>query len=79
MSAQLRPSRPLNDAGGDDATEDEGSTTQRHPQRDDGIQAVKKFTDKNGNVVRMLSVGQGAALSFMNVSTGATLSLKAQN
>jgi hypothetical protein len=41
-----------------------------------GIQDVKKFTDQNGNVVRMLSAGKGSALSFTNLSTGATFSLK---
>jgi hypothetical protein len=41
-----------------------------------GPQVVKEFTDKNGNVVRMLSAGKGSALSFTNLSTGATFSLK---
>jgi hypothetical protein len=36
----------------------------------------KEFVDKNGNVVRTLSAGKGSALSFTNVATGATLSLK---
>jgi hypothetical protein len=38
---------------------------------------VKEFVDKNGNVVRMLTAGKGSALSFTNLSTGATFSLKA--
>ncbi len=42
-----------------------------------GPQVFKEFRDKNGNVVRTLSAGQGSALLFRNVSTGATLSLKA--
>lgn len=37
---------------------------------------VKEFTDENGNVVRMLTAGKGPALSFMNLSSGATFSLK---
>jgi hypothetical protein len=41
-----------------------------------GSQVVKEFVDKNGNVVRMLSAGKGSALSFTNLSTGATFSLK---
>ena len=42
-----------------------------------GNQVVKEFTDKNGNVVRTLTAGKGSALSFMNLSSGATFSLKA--
>ena len=42
-----------------------------------GNQVMKEFVDKNGNVVRMLSAGKGSALSFTNLSTGATFSLKA--
>jgi hypothetical protein len=42
-----------------------------------GIQAVKEFTDKNGNIVRTLSAGKGSALLFTNLSTDATVSLKA--
>jgi hypothetical protein len=38
---------------------------------------VKEFKDKNGNVVRTLEAGKGSALSFMNLSSGATFSLKA--
>src|SRR5438094_1171934 len=41
-----------------------------------GVQVVKEFTDKNGNVVRTLSAGKGSALLFMNLSTDATFSLK---
>jgi len=40
-------------------------------------QVVKEFTDKNGNVVRTLMAGKGQALSFINLSSGATFSLKA--
>jgi hypothetical protein len=40
-----------------------------------GNQVMKEFRDKNGNVVRMLSAGKGSELSFINLSTGATLSL----
>ena len=36
----------------------------------------REFTDKKGNVVRMLTAGKGNALSFSNLSTGATLALK---
>ena len=42
-----------------------------------GIQVVKVFTGKDGNVVRMLSAGRGSALSFTNLSTADTFSLKA--
>jgi hypothetical protein len=42
-----------------------------------GSNVVKEFVDKNGNVVRMLFAGKGSALSFTNLSTGATFSLKA--
>ena len=42
-----------------------------------GIQVVKEFTDKNGNIVRTLSAGKGSALLFTNLSTDATVSLKA--
>ena len=42
-----------------------------------GNQVVKEFTDRNGNVVRTLTAGKGSALSFMNLSSGATFSLKA--
>jgi len=38
---------------------------------------VKEFKDKNGKVVRTLAAGKGSALSFMNLSSGATFSLKA--
>jgi hypothetical protein len=36
----------------------------------------KEFEDKNGNVVRVLEAGKGFALTFENLSTGATLSLQ---
>ena len=42
-----------------------------------GNQVMKEFVDKNGNVVRTLSAGTGSDLSFTNLSTGATFSLKA--
>jgi len=42
-----------------------------------GNQVFKEFRDKNGEVVRTLSAGKGSALSFTNLSTGATLALKA--
>jgi hypothetical protein len=40
-------------------------------------QVFKEFVDKNGNVVRTLSAGNGAALIFTNLATGSTFSLKA--
>jgi hypothetical protein len=42
-----------------------------------GNQVHKEFTDKNGNVVRLLSAGRGSALQFVNLSTDATFSLDA--
>ena len=36
----------------------------------------KEFTDKNGNVVRILSAGRGTKLVFTNLSNAKTLSLK---
>jgi hypothetical protein len=36
----------------------------------------RKFTDKNGNVVRILSAGKGNALTFINTGTTEELSLK---
>jgi hypothetical protein len=42
-----------------------------------GNQVFKEFTDQNGNVVRTLSAGKGSALLFINLSTNATFSLKA--
>jgi hypothetical protein len=41
-----------------------------------GNQVVKEFVDRNGNVVRVLSAGTGSALSFTNLSTAATFSLR---
>jgi hypothetical protein len=40
-----------------------------------GNQVMKEFRDENGNLVRIISAGRGAVLSFTNLSTGATLSL----
>ncbi|WP_064603709.1 hypothetical protein [Photobacterium sp. J15] len=37
----------------------------------------KEFTDKNGNVVRLLSAGKGADLTFTNMYSGTELSLMA--
>jgi len=37
---------------------------------------MKEFTDKNGNVVRMINAGKGNQLTFTNVATKKTLSLK---
>jgi len=42
-----------------------------------GPQNYKEFVDKNGNLVRTLSAGKGSKLVFTNLSTLATLSLKA--
>jgi hypothetical protein len=42
-----------------------------------GNQVTRVFKDKNGNVVRTLSAGRGAQLTFTNLATGTTLSLKA--
>lgn len=42
-----------------------------------GNRVFKEFRDKNGEVVRTLSAGKGSALSFTNLSNGATLALKA--
>jgi hypothetical protein len=36
----------------------------------------KEFTDKNGNVVRILTAGKGNALTFINLLTNEELSLK---
>ena len=36
----------------------------------------RQFTDKNGNLVRMLTAGKGSTLVFTNLVTGKTLSLK---
>ena len=46
----------------------EGDTNLKRP-------AVKEFYDKNGNLVRILSPGKGAAVTFTNVATTATLEL----
>jgi len=42
-----------------------------------GNKVVKEFKDENGNVVRTLTAGKGSALSFMNLSSRATFSLRA--
>lgn len=39
-------------------------------------QVHKEFTDKNGNIVRILDAGKGSKLTFENTSTGATVSLR---
>jgi len=39
-------------------------------------QDTREFKDKNGNVVRILSAGRGAALSFTNADTGAQFSVR---
>lgn len=41
-----------------------------------GTQVYKEFVDKNGNVVRTLAAGKGSELSFTNLSTLTTFSLK---
>jgi hypothetical protein len=41
-----------------------------------GNQVYREFTDKSGNVVRTLTAGTGFGLTFTNLGTGATLSLK---
>jgi hypothetical protein len=41
-----------------------------------GNQIMREFLDKNGNIVRTLTTGTGSALTFTNVDTGATLSLR---
>jgi len=41
-----------------------------------GNRHVKEFTDKNGNVVRILDAGTGSALRFTNLATGNTFSTK---
>ena len=41
-----------------------------------GNQHEHHFLDKNGNLVRILTTGTGSALTFTNIDTGATLSLK---
>lgn len=38
----------------------------------------KEFTDKEGNVVRLLFAGQGPALGFTNLSSGASFLVKAK-
>jgi len=41
-----------------------------------GNPVYREFHDKDGNLVRTLTAGTGSALTFTNVATGATLSLK---
>lgn len=41
-----------------------------------GGQDLKTFTDKNGNVVRTLSAGKGSTLTFTNLDTGESLTLR---
>ena len=41
-----------------------------------GPTVTKEFTDRDGNLVRTLTAGRGAALTFRNVVTDATLSLQ---
>lgn len=41
-----------------------------------GHTITREFADKDGNVVRILSTGTGSALTFTNVGSGATLSLR---
>jgi len=38
----------------------------------------RTFIDKNGNVVRLLQAGQNFPLKFINLSTGALISVKAE-
>ncbi|PYO54079.1 MAG: hypothetical protein DMD83_23040 [Candidatus Rokuibacteriota bacterium] len=37
---------------------------------------MREFLDENGNVVRTLTTGTGSALTFTNLDTNATLSLR---
>jgi hypothetical protein len=41
-----------------------------------GSTVAREFEDKDGNLVRTLAAGRGAALTFRNVSTDATVSLQ---
>jgi len=41
-----------------------------------GNQIIREFLDKNGNLVRTLTSGTGFALTFTNLDTDATLSLR---
>lgn len=40
------------------------------------VQQNRTFTDRNGNPVRVVSVGKGSALTFINLNNGNTLSLR---
>jgi hypothetical protein len=41
-----------------------------------GDRVQREFTDREGNVVRLLTAGRGYALTFTNLSTGAQLELQ---
>jgi hypothetical protein len=41
-----------------------------------GTTVTREFTDANGNIVRTLTAGRGQALTFTNVSTGESVSLR---
>jgi hypothetical protein len=41
-----------------------------------GNQIIREFLDENGNIVRILTTGTGSALTFTNLDTGTTLSLR---
>jgi hypothetical protein len=41
-----------------------------------GATVTREFTDANGNIVRTLTAGRGQALTFTNVSTGESVSLR---
>jgi len=41
-----------------------------------GNQIIREFLDENGNIVRTLTTGTGSALTFTNLDTSATLSLR---
>jgi hypothetical protein len=43
---------------------------------DVGTAKTREFTDAEGNVVRVLTAGRGADLTFQNLGTGETLSLR---
>ena len=41
-----------------------------------GSQIMREFTDREGNVIRTLTAGRGTDLTFTNVATDASVSLK---
>jgi WD40 repeat protein len=41
-----------------------------------GEPLVREFKDKNGNVVRTISVGKGVVLTYTNIDTGKSVSIK---